>query len=131
MGARKLHVLSPMENNDAINHMREDFSIKSITFDNETENKRHAELSVMTPFCHPYSSWEKGGGENVNKMLRRFPKRTDFVEVSEKRIRKAARMINEKPRKILEFRTALEVARKESVLLRDNNSCERGGCPPD
>ena len=124
LGVKKLHTLSPTENNVAINHMREELNILSITFDNGIENKKHTELGVMTFFCNPYSSWEKGGVENVNKMLRRyFPKGTDFAEVPEERIRKAVQMINEKPRKILGFRTALEVAREEGVLLRESNPC--------
>lgn len=63
--------------------------------------------------------------ENANKMLRRyFPKRTDFSQVTQEQIDVAVRCINNKPRKILGYRSSLEVARElgiisgESVLMR-------------
>jgi transposase, IS30 family len=122
VGVRKLSSLSPTENRQALQILQKDFRIRSITFDNGIENKQHMKLGVSTFFCHPYSSWEKGSVENANKMLRRyFPKGTDFKEVSEKHIQAAVHMINEKPRKILGFRTALEAARAEGILCRESN----------
>ena len=63
----------------------------------------------------------KGGVENANKMIRRyFPKGTDFRSVSQKEIDRAVSIINNKPRKILGYQTALEVARQGGVLLENN-----------
>ena len=127
---KKLHSLSPRENNTAIRRMTQDISLKSITFDNGIENKKHAELGVATFFCDPYSSWQKGGVENANRMIRRyFPKGTDFAHISEKSIRIVERLINEKPRKILGYRTALEVAVEEGVLLGKSNPVNSVRCP--
>jgi len=120
---RKLFSLSPDENLLAIQSMRWNMFMKSITFDNGLENKRHALLMMLTYFCNPYSSWEKGGVENVNKMIRRyFPKGTDFRNVSVSEIQKAEDLINKKPRKILGYRSALEVALENGVILEEVNS---------
>ena len=95
--------------------------VKSVSFDNGIENKNHRELSLPTFFCDPYSSWQKPSVENANKMVRRyFPKGTDFQTVSQREIDRVVSIINNKPRKILGYRTALEVARQGGVLLEDN-----------
>ncbi len=124
LSVRKLFSLSPEENTRKIQRMEKNLNIKSITFDNGIENKRHGKLGMATFFCDPYSSWQKGGVENGNKMLRRyFPKGTDFREVSQQEIDQAVNLINKKPRKILGYRSAFEVARKNGVLLEKDNSC--------
>ena len=50
--------------------------LKSITTDNDLLLSQHNILSevlgVPIYFCHPYSSWEKGTIENLNKFIRRF-----------------------------------------------------------
>lgn len=121
---RKIHSMSPTENVRKIRSMMKHLNLKSITFDNGIENKRHIFLGIPTFFCDPYSSWQKGGVENGNKMLRRyFPKGTDFSAVSQKEIDQAVQLINEKPRKILGYRSALEVARENGVLLGKANLC--------
>ena len=84
--------------------------IQSITFDNGIENVYHDSIGVPTYFCDPYSSWQKGSVENVNKMIRRYvPKGTDMVTVSQKYLDFIADRINKKPRQILGFRSAYEV----------------------
>jgi transposase, IS30 family len=121
---RKIHSMSPTENVRKIRSMMKHLNLKSITFDNGIENKKHVQIGTPTFFCDPYSSWQKGGVENGNKMLRRyFPKGTDFSEVSQKEIDRAVKLINEKPRKILGYRSALEVAQENGVLLGKANLC--------
>lgn len=94
--------------------------IISITYDNGIENRDHVKLSCMgigTYFTDPYSSWQKGGVENANKMLRRyFPKGTDFATVTQTEVDAALRLINEKPRKILGYRSSLQVATMKGVI---------------
>lgn len=92
---------------------------KSITTDNGTEfqNYTRIETSKLNPrkqrtnqfFAHPYSSWERGTNENLNREIRRhFPKGTKFKHVSEAKIQKVQNWMNHKPRKILGFKTPYE-----------------------
>ena len=61
-------------------------------------------------YCHPYSSYERGSNENLNKMFRRvFPKGTNFDEVPDEDIVAAADWMNNYPRKILGRTTAARV----------------------
>jgi len=52
--------------------------MKSVTFDNGMEFAKHHELNksgIETYFSDPYSPWQKGSIENLNRMVRRiFPK---------------------------------------------------------
>lgn len=120
LAVRKLASLSPRENLQKIQAMKKRLDIQSITFDNGMENRQHGQLGIPTFFCDPYSSWQKGGVENGNKMLRRyFPKGTDFKDVSQQQIDRAVQLINKKPRKILGYRSAWEVARERGVVLKE------------
>lgn len=117
----RTETMSPAEHAKIIQVMFLGLMVKSISFDNGIENKNHRELGLPTFFCEPYSSWQKGGVENGNKIIRRyFPKGTNFKAVSQKKIDKVVSVINNKPRKILGYRTALEVARQGGVLLENN-----------
>ena len=94
-----------------LHRLEQEFNVKSITFDRGHENARHHECSSNTYFCDPYSSNQRGANENQNKLLRRwFPKGTDFSKVTPSRIQNVVKMVNEKPRKVLGYRTATEVA---------------------
>jgi len=84
--------------------------VRSITFDNGIENIYHESIGVPTYFCDPYSSWQKGTVENVNKMIRRYiPKGTDLANISQEYLSVIADRINKKPRKILGYVSADEV----------------------
>jgi IS30 family transposase len=87
---------------------------KTITFDQGKENSEHKELSEHTTmrvyFCHPPSPWEKGTGENTNYLIRDmlYPV-DDFRAVTQRDVTRIARLLNERPRRILDFRTPYEV----------------------
>lgn len=91
----------------------------SITMDNGCEflNQELIEQSVMSKkkrtvayYAHPYSSWERGSNENTNKIIRRFiPKGADISRYTYKEIKCIEHWINNYPRRILLYRTALEV----------------------
>jgi transposase, IS30 family len=123
--AQKVETMSCFEHQEVQKYMIEKMKVKSATFDNGIENKEHQSLSVPTFFCDPYSSWQKGGVENGNKMIRRyFPKGTNFDLVTQTEVDYAIMKINKKPRKILGYKSALEVAleaniiKSESVLIQ-------------
>jgi IS30 family transposase len=93
-----------------------------MTTDNGIENKRHKVITQSTGvpvfFTDPYSSWQKGGVENANKMLRRyFPKGTDFNKVTQEQVDTAVSTINNKPRQCLGFKSALQCAVEKGLLL--------------
>lgn len=96
---------------------------RSITVDNGSEfqdyerMRRSQDGSERTRifYCHPYSSYERGSNENLNKMFRRlFPKGIDFDHVDDEAIIAAAGWMNNYPRKVLGRTTA---ARKFRELL--------------
>ena len=86
---------------------------KSITYDNGSENVEHTVLNedfdMRSYFCEPYHSWEKGTVENTNGLIRRFiPKRTRLDTVPDTRIQQIEDWLNDRPRKVLNFRTPRE-----------------------
>ena len=86
---------------------------KSITFDNGREFAGHGEvggkLNAGTFFADPYSSWQRGTNEWLNRRLRRhFPKETSLENVTENELKKALRQINRFPMKILGWRAPYE-----------------------
>lgn len=87
---------------------------KSITYDNGPENALHyiinSELDMESYFCKPYHSWEKGTVENTNGLIRRYlPKKTDFDLISHSTIKKIETLLNNRPRKCLNYKTPNEV----------------------
>src|SRR3989338_6455592 len=117
LAARKVKNMSPVEHELATRKMLGEKKALSITRDNGIENTRHEETSIPSFFCEPYSSWQKGGIENANKLIRVFfPKGTDFRFVTQKEVDEAVKIINEKPRKILGYRTAFEVALAAGII---------------
>jgi IS30 family transposase len=119
----KLDGMKPAPCAKYLKEATKNLKIKSITFDNGIENIYHQTIGVPTYFCDPYSSWQKGSVENVNKMIRRYiPKGTDLATITQAELDLIADRINKKPRKILGYRSALQVARANGVLLKDRVS---------
>ena len=80
--------------------------IEGIERSSKEENKKR--LSVY--FAHPYTSCERGCNENKNRDVRKdFPKGTLVETLTDEEILNIARRINNTPRKILGWKTALEV----------------------
>ena len=107
--ASVVRALNMLERKTGSRLFREKF--KTITVDNGVEflNSEGIEKSRYTKgsrttlfYCHPYSSWERGTNENINRMIRRFfPKGIDFDTVSKKQVQRVEDWINNYPRKIL------------------------------
>jgi len=94
----------------------------SITYDNGCENVDHEYtnkvLGTRSYFCEPFHSWEKGSLENAAGIVRRFfPKKTDFALVTKEQVKRVESLINNRPRKCLNYQTPNEVL-GSSVALR-------------
>lgn len=83
---------------------------RTLTVDNGTENAEHGQFGLPTYFCDPYSSWQKGGVENILGLVRQYlPKSTNFDELTDADLKFVTDRLNNRPRKCLGWRTPLEV----------------------
>lgn len=95
---------------------------RTITYDNGSENVEHERinsiLGTKSYFCNPFHSWEKGSVENSIGLVRRFlPKKTDFATIDSHRVRKIENLLNNRPRKCLNYQTPREVMKSLTVAL--------------
>jgi len=88
----------------------------SFTFDNGVENARHEQLGIPTYFCNAYSPWEKGSMENMFQRFRRFvPKKALLQNYSDQEIADICDIMNNTPRKCLDWKTPKEVFQERST----------------
>lgn len=93
---------------------------QTITYDNGVQFSEHEALEcglgVSVYFAYPYHSWERGTNENTNGLLREFfPKRSAFKHISKQKLDRVAKLLNNRPRKCLSYRTPEEVFNKCSA----------------
>ncbi len=86
---------------------------KSLTLDQGKENsefkKLKENLNIDVYFYHPASPWEKGTCENTNGLIRdMLDEVDDFRKLSQYDVSRVARLLNERPRKTLDFITPKE-----------------------
>jgi IS30 family transposase len=86
----------------------------SITFDNGTEFARchrlEKHLGMELYFADPGCPYQRGTNENTNGLIRQyFPKGTDFRDISHYEVRQVEKLLNNRPRACLGFRTPAEV----------------------
>jgi IS30 family transposase len=82
----------------------------SVTRDNGSENTLHYqtrdEFKLKSYFCDTYCSWQKGGVENCNKLIRWYlPKNESFENISRERLSLVQKKLNNRPRKKLNYLT--------------------------
>jgi len=87
---------------------------KTITHDRGTEMHQHElftkDTKVQVYFADPHSPWQRGTNENTNGLIRQFfPKKTDFSLVTKKELKYVQDLLNERPRKVLNWKTPKEV----------------------
>lgn len=98
--------------------------VKSITFDNGGEGAKHAEIrdeyGILTYFCDIYKSWQKGGVENSNGLIRQYlPRSSNLDKMTEDMIYEIQEKLNDRPRKKLGYFTPNEVI--NSFLLNQQS----------
>jgi IS30 family transposase len=86
----------------------------SLTYDRGKEMAEHElftkDTKMQVYFADPYSPWQRGTNENTNGLIRQyFPKGTDFATIPRRKIKAVQDLLNGRPRKVLNWRTPLEV----------------------
>jgi transposase, IS30 family len=82
----------------------------SITRDNGNENALHHQTEIPSYFCDTYCSWQKGGVENLNGLIREyFPKKSNLDKVEETEVYAIQEKLNNRARKALNYLTPNEV----------------------
>lgn len=81
---------------------------RTLTYDQGAEMTQHKLFTRQTRmkvyFAHPQSPWERGTNENTNGLIRQFfPKGVDFSKVSSQEIRRVEYLLNDRPRKVLNW----------------------------
>lgn len=110
-----VHYLNKLERRCGSNFRR---VFKTITVDNGVEfsDFKGLEKSIYKGqrthlyYCHPYSSYERGSNERLNREIRRhIPKGTDLTIYTNKEIQHIEDWINNYPREIFGYATSLDL----------------------
>jgi IS30 family transposase len=94
--------------------------VYTLTSDNGKEFANHqivsAALEAGFYFAKPYHSWERGLNEHTNGLVRQyFPKGKYFNEISSEDLEKVEILLNNRPRKVLDFDTPQEVFNRLTI----------------
>jgi IS30 family transposase len=111
----------------AMNELLQGKAVASLTLDNGVENHEHQRITEATGaavfFCDPYSSWQKGTVEHANKLLRGYlPKGCNLADYDQQYIAWVVNRINNKPRRCLGYKSALELAVEKGVVTETSGA---------
>lgn len=104
-----------------IEQLLENLPVRSISLDNGSEfsefRELETELNTLVYFAEPHKPWQRGTNENTNDIVRFFfPKGCDLRDVTAAEVQAVEDLINNRPRKCLNWATPAEVF-LESVAL--------------
>lgn len=90
-----------------------DWFVKTLTWDRGIEMSQHAKITAATGvqvyFADPYSPHQRPSNENTNGLVREYlPKGTDLSQHSKEDLTEIARLLNNRPRKRLNYATPQE-----------------------
>ncbi|MBP1326329.1 IS30 family transposase [Leucobacter exalbidus] len=96
---------------------------KTLTWDRGKELSAHAKFAFETGtkvfFADPHSPWQRPTNENTNGLLRQyFPKGTDLSRWSVEELEAVAYTLNNRPRKVLGWKTPAEVFTEQLQLVQ-------------
>ncbi|AXM13102.1 IS30 family transposase [Xanthomonas oryzae pv. oryzae] len=100
------------------------------TISRELRRNRHADHRLIAAclqsdfyFADPYCPWQRGSNENANGLTRQYlPRQTDFSTITDAHLRWIEQRLYNRPRKILGFKTPLEVFSEEVLNSVANQS---------
>ncbi|WP_225873335.1 IS30 family transposase [Cellulosimicrobium composti] len=100
---------------------------KSLTWDRGREMADHAFLSALIDapvyFCDPRSPWQRGTNENTNRLLRQYlPRRTNLAETTDHELERIQKLLNERPRRVLDWVSPTELFVATARRLRPQRS---------
>ena len=115
MVIRKLNNKTTKEVNRVLIPLISEYGIKTLTADNGCEFHGYKEVEVATGvlfyFATPHHSWERGTIENTNGLIRQYlPKGRTMEYISAEFLELVESRINNRPRRILGYRSPWEVA---------------------
>jgi IS30 family transposase len=104
---------------------------KTLIWDRGKELSAHAQFALDTGtkvfFADPHSPWQRPTNENTNGLLRQyFPKGTDLSRWSAEDLEAVALALNNRPRKVLGWRTPAEVFDEQLQLLQTGGVASTG-----
>ncbi len=97
-------------------------TVNSVSLDNGSEfsdfHELEKSLHTLVYFAEPHKPWQRGTNENTNDLVRFFfPKGFDFRTVTDEDIQLVETLINNRPRKCLNWKTPYEVFYENFVAL--------------
>ena len=110
--AAKIGTKQACEVSAALVRIMQGYQVKSLTYDNGLEFAGHEQVNRVlgsdSYFCKPYSSWEKGGVENFNGLIRQYlPKQSSLKHISADYLDEIVTEINSRPKKVINWKKPL------------------------
>jgi IS30 family transposase len=124
---RRIPNMKPVSMTRALKKMAKNLTLSTLTYDNGIENRDHeavaSALKIITYFCNPYHSWEKGGVENTIGRIRRYiPKGANIADYSDGDIAKIEHWLNHTPRKCLNWKTPHEIMIENHLFVSSTST---------